>query len=1332
MPSLVLAQSALAAPNAGPHTLAAATLAGKPLLVAAVGARVDLLDENCKLVQGLPLEHAFPGQAGDAKVDAVALDPSSGQIAAVSNQRVAVWAQRGSTWRVHSSFRVPHAVTTLDFVQGKIAAAGDGLSLWELDETGGFAAWKRIGSISLPQPVAMTRLSPSATVLASVTTGSSTVLIHSILPKSGASSSSGSENRVHFRSRAAHSVRIRNISWRPSDDVADSGPVLFTLTVDGTFRIWGCMLDEPSFFSLWAALNVHSALPKHVPLATLYWRTKPMTGRKEGTGGTEDQFVTVFADGSVELTTVSNFDSRPPTCLVQSTELIQEAVFTSPSHLSTFRHPFLLPSRSQSASSFHLIGRCSRSTLLHARATLPLSDSGLAAHKPVFHAPPVAPPVSLVGEVRRLVPALCGRAVVAVGGTRVQSWELGEEGGVEEQHVAELEGLESGVGVATWHNGRTLALAESDTLRILEFRHGRLRLLTSSPIKPEDVYGAPFFSSPLAFFAARAYEEALTTTLVYVSRTKEIHTFVYHSPSRSLTRCSAPPADIASPLPAGAEIAVVERIPPAQSEEVDDVALVVVDSEGTLYRWQMRMSEPDDGWTLVEDGAGSKGIKTSLSGIEKVAMAADGTSAIVSRNQDGADVLSIWDPKASEFSSGKQFEREFRDGVTALSWSLDGRTLAIATETQVDLLCAQRLDDLSGKPSWITYGTVSVADVLPKPLSCLAWTSSGLTLAAGDHVFFYSPRLDSGRLASEVAAAKVAPLPLHHPQLLFQAVLQGHFDTVAEILANLAAELTDDGHLTPLPTVDASGKPKKEKLTLDAFLKVPGAFEKKMKQAQRQKDDLFAALTTSSSRTRDTSRAAFSEDDLSRLLGAIRKRSMRGLSGIEHEHLAVLAQTVLETQARKSSLDENGLRFLVSLRSFYIYHPPSTPPALDATPATLNGPRQRQRLKYRDMVWAFHSESQDLLLEEGTKACGGKLTWTRAKTLGVGMWLKSHEALTRTMETIGRTEFQRPDEDDRDPITATLFYLALKKKHIVQTFWKQSSGHAEQRQMIKFLSNDFDEQRWKSAALKNAYALMSKQRFLFAAAFFLLGGSLKDAVAVILRQLDDFQLAIAIARTYEGGDDGPVLRSILEDTVIPLAFKQGSRWLGSWALWMLNRRDLAVQIIITPLAELASRLPYKLDGVSSPAREDPALVLLLAQLRSWSLQTVKGAIAIPGRTEFNFVLHISRILCRMGCHVLALNLLRTWRFVPPALPPSGPRRPDFLTNRRQSLLLSSTKLDLPLPSSALPSRVASPAPDEDAAEKERQRQQFREVVKQVKVDSAKAQPAEFSFDAFGF
>lgn len=84
----------------------------------------------------------------------------------------------------------------------------------------------------------------------------------------------------------------------------------------------------------------------------------------------------------------------------------------------------------------------------------------------------------------------------------------------------------------------------------------------------------------------------------------------------------------------------------------------------------------------------------------------------------------------------------------------------------------------------------------------------------------------------------------------------------------------------------------------------------------------------------------------------------------------------------------------------------------------------------------------------------------------------------------------------------------------------------------------------------------------YAAAFFLLGGSLKDAVSVCLRNLQDWQLAVALARVVEGGDDGPVMQDIVNNTVIPLAFKEGNRYLASWAFWILRRRDLAVRILV--------------------------------------------------------------------------------------------------------------------------------------------------------------------------
>lgn len=75
------------------------------------------------------------------------------------------------------------------------------------------------------------------------------------------------------------------------------------------------------------------------------------------------------------------------------------------------------------------------------------------------------------------------------------------------------------------------------------------------------------------------------------------------------------------------------------------------------------------------------------------------------------------------------------------------------------------------------------------------------------------------------------------------------------------------------------------------------------------------------------------------------------------------------------------------MRSFFIYN------------AAFFGPTSAQsrptdsiaipRLKYRDVVWAFHSESQEVLLEASLKACPSNLCWENVKALGLVMWIKA-------------------------------------------------------------------------------------------------------------------------------------------------------------------------------------------------------------------------------------------------------------------------------------------------------------------------------------------------------
>lgn len=247
----------------------------------------------------------------------------------------------------------------------------------------------------------------------------------------------------------------------------------------------------------------------------------------------------------------------------------------------------------------------------------------------------------------------------------------------------------------------------------------------------------------------------------------------------------------------------------------------------------------------------------------------------------------------------------------------------------------------------------------------------------------------------------------------------------------------------------------------------------------------------------------------------------------------------------------------------------------------------------------------------------------------------------------------------------------------------------EQSATTKLLSNNFSDQKWRTVALKNAYALLGKHRFEYAAAFFLLADSLKDAVNVCMNQLKDVQLAIAITRVYEG-DKGPVLRELLEDKILPLAAQEGNRWLASWTFWMLHRRDMSVRALISPVYTLLETPPSPDMQAKLYLTDDPALIILYSQLRQKTLQTLRGASKVTPRVEWAFVLHSARLYDRMGCDILALDLVRNWEFLITTdlpLKPLEEAHPNVrsLTRRRSSLVVN----DLP---PATREFVAPPSP----------------------------------------
>lgn len=196
----------------------------------------------------------------------------------------------------------------------------------------------------------------------------------------------------------------------------------------------------------------------------------------------------------------------------------------------------------------------------------------------------------------------------------------------------------------------------------------------------------------------------------------------------------------------------------------------------------------------------------------------------------------------------------------------------------------------------------------------------------------------------------------------------------------------------------------------------------------------------------------------------------------------------------------------------------------------------------------------------------------------------------------------------------------------------------------------------------------------YAAAFFLLAGNLQDAVGVCAHQMQDLQLAIAVARVYDG-DDSLVLRSLLEDKVLPQAALEGNRWLATWAFWMLGRRDMAVRVLISPVYTLISSPETPKLQSKSYLSSDPALVVLYKQLREKTLQTLKGASKISPRAEWEFVIQNARLYDRMGCDLLALDLVRNWEFLEQPkeeTTTNGSRHPPdprMMLRRRSSLVV---------------------------------------------------------------
>lgn len=273
------------------------------------------------------------------------------------------------------------------------------------------------------------------------------------------------------------------------------------------------------------------------------------------------------------------------------------------------------------------------------------------------------------------------------------------------------------------------------------------------------------------------------------------------------------------------------------------------------------------------------------------------------------------------------------------------------------------------------------------------------------------------------------------------------------------------------------------------------------------------------------------------------------------------------------SLDDCGLRFLLAMKHYNYL--------IRCLPIVQRAQFQKQGVSTNNLVWAFHSESEEELLNLIPSYAKGQPKWSILKELGVGWWLTSNTVLKRCIEKVAKAAFQL----NQDPLDAALYYLAMRKKNLV---WGLFRNKRDDR-MTAFFANNFADNRWRKAALKNAFALLGKQRFDHAAAFFLLAGALRDAIDVCLNKLNDLQLAMIIARLYEDDVTSPNLKRLLYEEILGCDRDGGNQdtyrahpdpFLRSMALWILKDHSGSLNTLL--LTNVGSMHPQYNDESDKP------------------------------------------------------------------------------------------------------------------------------------------------------
>ncbi|GAW22071.1 hypothetical protein ANO14919_116060 [Xylariales sp. No.14919] len=1255
---------------------------GKRIIVYITGNALSILSDPATLLQSIYDDDS-------RRLDAVAFDEVSGKIAACTDGTIRIYRPLGHTydslkWALQATFDVEKGSTPTTLSWGsseELLIGRSSLWLYDTAPTPPTWHWKQ----ELASPVRSALLSYDSSYIASIG-------YHDRLVKIWRRLNFGFEE-VHFEyGYLPHPRAITSIQWRKPWNVDQTiENVLYSFCADNTLRVW-TSADGISghTFRLWGKLDLEGAIPQEPGShkQDMRWafiisqrdlaNAAEKVVQEQGNGrekedvalqyllsiANRDTEVCVAFDGngSMSAWALENISSKPRGANnIDNVAFVKSKDFEFLSH-STAPHVEILSYCNKCSGHLHILfhhfdGKIEAFESNIANLFDPTPRSGRLTHRATWS--------GHSGAIKKIVRNFSGSAIVSRterGETIVWNHQrrrlLRHNMMAEERHIHRI---------CLLRGGRFVVFLHHDTLSVWDCRTPVHKLLGDCKFS---VRGKPLCILVLPRQKAEDFSIAHVATI-----TSEQQGIVWEirlpldsgsADGEKRNSCRGSLQEFCTfKLEGAGDLAYVLPVDPAGSKPATHGFLDVFARDVAVsYTHNGRV----EFWTARIDGARNRvewlSTASMETGVTEPALVGGSTMKKAALVNETRSAVTIWDIRGARLEYEQDFESH--NTVQDLDWTStpDSQSiLAVGFPYRVVLLSQMRFDYLNKGPAWAPIREISIREFTPHPIGDSTWLSDGnLIIGAGNQLFLYDREFgETSALVTSVRAAHHktkkqdlfevvqklnGPLPVFHPQFLSQCILAGKHGVVKRIL--LALNHTLKYHVEG-DTIDAY-------LDLDLAEFYSGEFS-----TSGANDTLYITRRASF----DDEDETFTEELALSICEKLQSIPLPQLSGHEQIQLVDIVECAGVVEKHRRSLDENGARFMV----FFRQH------------ALRKGRVNEIHMSWREINWAYHSTSQDILMDFVSRNYHGTMLWENARESGIFMWLTDTNAVRAQFEVIARNEYTKSEM--KNPVDCSLFYFALKKKTVLQGLWRMANWNKEQAMTQRLLANNFEDPKWKTTALKNAYALLSKRRFEYAAAFFLLADHLQDAVNVCLNQIKDLQLAIAIARVYEG-DTGIVLRRLLQNEVLAVAAQEGNRWLASWAFWMLKRRDMAVRALITPVFTLLDT-PASRDLKSKLfLTDDPALIILYSQLRQQSLQTLRGASKVTPRIEWEFVIHNARLYDRMGCDLLGLDLVRNWEFLRLPIPAQKGFSGDIvdptkLLRRRSSLVVQDIPLSPAVP-----------------------------------------------------